>query len=609
MSDDLKRTILQKVMLPELIGEFVPLQKSSGNYRGCCPFHNEKTPSFYVYADHFHCFGCRAHGDAIDFIRKQVGLGFIDTLKWLGQKTGTDVSELSRDMDSRENKARLRRNQVVLAAQEFFVGNLWDQGGKHVVSYLTGRGFSETSIKTFGFGYAKNSSTELVTYLKDLGFTFEEMEQASLATFYESDGKWHDFFRNRVLIPIRDGQGRLIAFGGRALDESPQKYKNSRYDKGNVLFGLSEARSHIKKKGRAVVVEGYLDALKMWQCGFQETVASQGTALTLAHLKHLSHVTGLVYLLFDGDSAGQNATMRVLSEAMNVPDINIRVVTLPDTLDPDEFLMERGAEALESQFAGAIDIVQYAIQKKLQSKSSTSIPDVVTKELLPWIRQTSDPVRRAFLVSRVSQLSSIPEGVLLEELLKDNSPKFPFKAEKPEQVDHLPISEPTPTFLFKAPAKGDVKEILAHLFFAEPGEIDLPQLLVFLKDELRLSQGVLQLAEEFLQILSDGVSPSRYEIGRMKFAQEAEVPEFIMHLLTLRPLYEVQNRARAISILISKVRADNIRSTVQNLKTQVGRVDGAELSILIREIQSLQSELFVMERDMRNARNGKVIVD
>jgi len=591
MSDDLKRSILQKVILPELIGEFVPLQKSSGNYRGCCPFHNEKTPSFYVYSDHFHCFGCRAHGDAIEFIRKQVGLGFIDTLKWLGQKTGTDVSELTRDVDSHEKKARLRRHEIVLAAQEFFVEHLWNQEGKPVLDYLIGRGFSEASIKTFGMGYARGGSFDLVHYLKGLGFTYEEMEQASLATHYDSDRKWHDFFRNRVMIPIRDGQGRLIAFGGRALDQSPQKYKNSRYDKGNVLFGLSEARAEMKKKGRAVVVEGYIDALKMWQSGFSETVASQGTALTLAHLKHLSHVTGLVYLLFDGDSAGQNATMRVLSEAMNVPELTIKVVTLPDSLDPDEFIMERGAEALESHFAGATDILQYAIQKKLQATSSTSIPDLVTKELLPWIRQTLDPVRRAFLLSRVSQLSGISETVLQEQLLKDDLPK----------VEKVKPVAPTPKE-FKAPGKGDARELLAHLFFAEPGQVDCPALLVFLREEMRLSQGVLQLAEEFLEVLLSGESPSRYEMGRFRVAQEPEAADFIMYLMTLRPLYEVQSRSRAVAMLMGKVRGDNLKMAVQNLKSQVGRAEGEELTVMIKEIQSLQNELFMMEREIRNLR-------
>ncbi len=593
MSDDLKRSILQKVILPELIGEFVPLQKSSGNYRGCCPFHNEKTPSFYVYSDHFHCFGCRAHGDAIEFIRKQIGLGFIDTLKWLGQKTGTDVSELTRDVDSHEKKARLRRHEIVLAAQEFFVEHLWDKEGKPVLDYLEGRGFSQASMKTFGMGYARGGTFDLVNYLKGLGYSYEEMEQASLATYYDSDRKWHDFFRNRVMIPIRDGQGRLIAFGGRALDQSPQKYKNSRYDKGHVLFGLFEARGEIKKKGRAIVVEGYIDALKMWQSGFSETVASQGTALTLAHLKHLSHVTGLVYLLFDGDSAGQNATMRVLSEAMNVPELSIKVVTLPDALDPDEFLAERGPDALESYFAGATDILQYAIQKKLQTTSSTSIPDVVSKELLPWVRQTLDPVRRAFLISRVSQLSGISEAVLQEQLLlKEDLPKV----ERVKPVTAVPRES------FKAPAKGDVRELLAHLYFAEPGQVDVSVLLAFLREEMRLSQGVLQLAEEFLDILQSGESPSRYEMGRMKMAQDPEAAEFIMYLTTLRPLYEVQSRTRAVSILMGKVRGDLLKMAVQNLKAQVGRAEGDELMVMVKEIQSLQNELFQMEREMRNLR-------
>lgn len=591
MAEELKRKLLQKIHLPELIGQFVQLQKSSGNFRGCCPFHNENTPSFYVYSDHFHCFGCRAHGDAIEFVRKTQGLGFIDTLKWLGGKFGVDTSELDKNRNDDERKIAIRRTKVLLTAQDFFVKNLWENSGDSARKYLLERGFTEETLKHYGFGLANNHSYELIKHLRSLGFTPDEMGQASLATFYEKDNRWYDFFKNRVTIPIRDGQGRLIAFGGRALDDSPQKYKNSRYDKGNVLFGLSEARSEIKAKSRAIVVEGYLDAIQMWQFGFRETVASQGTALTLSHLKQLAHTTGVLYLLFDGDGAGQRATMRVLTEAMNVPNLTLKVVTLPNELDPDEFLLEQGAEKLEELLRESTDLVQYAILQKIEGASPTALPDIVSKELLPWVKNTSDPVRRAFLLARIAQLSGIREAVLTDLLMTDRP-----KSEKPDlRVKPLKIEGPyTPA--------GSEKEILAHLHFAEPGQLELDPLIDFLTNEMRLNEVSLSLASDFIEILRSGNSPSKTDLSAIDSAHDTSVAAFLVSLRQKHELYQVPSRSKAIQTLLSSYRANVLKTAVQNLKAQIGRVSADDQSQILREIQSIQNELFGIERELRNPR-------
>jgi DNA primase len=590
MSDRVKNQILQKVVLTDIVSEFVNLQKSSGNFRGCCPFHNEKTPSFYVYHDHFHCFGCRAHGDAIAFVRKHLGLGFIDSLKWLGNKLGVDISELEQKVDSEDKKVQLRRIKCILAAQDFFAQNLWSKAGTKALGYLKERGFTEDVLKKHGFGLALNSSNSLINYLKELGHSAEELGHCSLATYYENDKKWYDFFRNRVTIPIRDGQGRLIAFGGRALDDSPQKYKNSRYDKGHVLFGLSEARTSIKNKGRAIIVEGYLDAIKMWQNGFSETVASQGTALTLAHLKMLNHTTGLAYLLFDGDSAGQNAILRILSDVMSLPELRVKVVALPNEYDPDEFLSEEGPEKLEQLLMSATDLLQYAVQHRLLGASASSIPEIVNKELLPWLRQTTDPVRQAFLVSRISQLSSIPESVLMSQLKAEKTvipPTMPRVSGAPDQF---------------VPPKGAARELLAHLYFAEANQVNIAEIEQFVRNEMSVDESSAILMEEFIAIQNSGRSPHQLDLGLIESAQHPAIAEFLSELKAQAELYSVPNRNHSIFRIMVTVRASKLKSTVQILKAQLVKSDAEELKIILKEIQMLQSELFSMESEMRNSR-------
>jgi len=591
MGEDLKHRILQKILLPELIGQFVQLQKSAGNLRGCCPFHNEKTPSFYVYPDHFHCFGCRAHGDAIEFVRKSQGLGFIDTLKWLGAKAGVDTSELERERNNEDQKNQIRKGKIILSAQDYFLKNMWNEPGVTARNYLLKRGFTEETIRKYGFGLALNSSYELIKYLRTLGFTPEELGGASLATHYEKDNRWYDFFKNRIIIPIRDAQGRLIAFGGRAMDDSPQKYKNSRYDKGHVLFGLSEARSEIRNKGRAIVVEGYLDAIQMWQFGFKETVASQGTALTLSHLKQLAHTTNMVYLLFDGDGAGQKATLRVINDAMNVPDLSIKVVTLPEDLDPDEFLLERGSEKLEELLRQAIDLIQYAIRQKIQGASPTAIPEIVSKELLPWVKNTNDPIRRAFLLAQIAQLSGIQESVLTDLLMVD----------RPRADRQQSRAIPTKSIQVFAPT-GASKEILAHLYFADPGQIDLEQVVPFMKDELHFDEYSMSLADDFLSLLGSGKSPAKCDLSALETAHESSVAEFLVHLQQKHELYQVASRTRAIQAIMTSVRAQTLKSAVQNLKSQIGRVSPEEQTQILREIQGIQKELFGLENELRNQR-------
>ena len=304
MSIDIaKRRILERVSLKDLLSEKISFQNRAGRPVGLCPFHNEKSGSFTLYDDHYYCFGCQARGDAIEYVRQTEGLGYIDSLKYLAQKYTIDVPELEESQKhkfQKNHEAQLFK--LLRDAHEFFIGNLKSARGQTASRYLEGRGYSKEQIEEYKFGLSPDQPFALIQYLLKKGYSIKDMIESSVASPSKRDGKAYDFFRHRLIIPIYDKYGRVIAFGGRTMGNDPAKYKNSRetplFDKSLVLYGFQTARTEMRQKKRAIVAEGYMDVLQLWNFGFKESVACLGTALTLAQLRQISNSTGVVYLLF-----------------------------------------------------------------------------------------------------------------------------------------------------------------------------------------------------------------------------------------------------------------------------------------------------------------------
>ena len=319
--DDVKQRILTRVPLADLVGETVQLDRGT-TPKGCCPFHAEKSGSFYVYPNRYYCYGCKAGGDAIEFVRKTQGLGFVEALRFLAGRYNIEATELDEaDRQFGRQKEEASLFEMLAVAQDYFSELLWTPAGEETRAYLTGRGYSADSIKDYGFGLTPEESFGLVRFLRSKNFREADMIEASLATKSTRDNRTFDFFRSRITIPIRDGQGRIIAFGGRTTDNNPAKYLNSRdsvlFDKSNTLYGFDRARKVMRQRGRAILVEGYMDTLQLWQSGFPETVACLGTSFTEYHLKQLKHATSKVVLLLDGDEAGQRATLAAVNVALS----------------------------------------------------------------------------------------------------------------------------------------------------------------------------------------------------------------------------------------------------------------------------------------------------
>jgi DNA primase len=355
-----------RTLLSGLVGKSLKLLRAGREWKACCPFHNEKSPSFYVNDDKgfYHCFGCSAHGDAIRWLTDQRGLPFMDAVKELAATAGLDLPA----PDPRYAEKQERSNglyDVMAAAQDWFVAQLQGIEGAEARAYLERRGISVQTATDFGIGFAPDSRGKLKAALATFGES-KLIETGLLILVEEKEP--YDRFRGRLMIPIRDPRGRVIAFGGRILGAGEPKYLNSPdtplFDKGRTLYNLDRAAGPARKANRLVVVEGYMDAIALAQAGIEEVVAPLGTALTEAQLERLWRVADVPLLCFDGDAAGQKAAMRAALRALPMlqPGQSLDVVLLPKGQDPDDLVRSGGRDAVEALFAAARPLAEHLWQ-------------------------------------------------------------------------------------------------------------------------------------------------------------------------------------------------------------------------------------------------------
>jgi DNA primase len=359
-----------RTTLSTLIGKTTKVQKAGREYKACCPFHNEKTPSFTINDEKgfYHCFGCGAHGDAIRWMTDQQGLPFLDAIKELAAAAGMDVPAPDPRAAKRAEQAQ-SLHDVTSAAQNWFVEQLGGPEGAEARAYIQKRGISAATQAAFGFGFSPDSRGKLKTALK----TFPEpmlVESGMLIQPEETGRESYDRFRGRLMIPIRDQRGRVIAFGGRILSSGEPKYLNSPetpiFDKGRTLYNLDKAAPAARKSGRMVVVEGYMDAIMIAQAGITEVVAPLGTALTEAQMEKLWTTVNTPLLCFDGDSAGQRAALRAARRALPLlkPGYSLAFAQLPAGLDPDDLIRRSGVGAFEAVLSSAKPLVEFIWQSE-----------------------------------------------------------------------------------------------------------------------------------------------------------------------------------------------------------------------------------------------------
>lgn len=347
-----KDELRARITLSTVINRTTKLTRAGREFKACCPFHNEATPSFYVndQKGFYHCFGCGAHGDAISWMTEQRGLSFIDACKELAGEAGMEVPAPD-PVAAKKAEKRAELIDVTSDAQGWFFDNLRSADGREAMQYLTGRGLKPETLQEFGFGYAPESKQALNRALARYD---DQMLVETGMRIKTDDGTTYDRFRGRVMLPIQDARGRVIAFGGRIMQarDGVAKYLNSPdtplFDKGRTLYNLHRASPASRQTGRVVVVEGYMDVVALAQAGFADSVAPLGTALTETQLEMLWRLVEVPVLCFDGDKAGERAAMRAIARALPLlaPMRSLSIVRLPSGMDPDDLINAQGSAAM-----------------------------------------------------------------------------------------------------------------------------------------------------------------------------------------------------------------------------------------------------------------------
>ncbi|EFB76753.1 DNA primase [Subdoligranulum variabile] len=412
--------VVRRNDIEEVIGQYVQLRRRGRTLSGLCPFHNEKTPSFVVYPDtqSFYCFGCGAAGDVINFVRKYNNLGYVESVKQLASRAGMPLPE----EEDKEARARQRLLEINRCAARYFYEQLNAKTPEAALArryWKEKRGLSDAAIRRFGLGYAPEDFSGLLHYLRRRGFREDELEHSGLIK-RSAKGNLYDIFRHRVMVPIIDVRGSIIAFGGRVLDDSKPKYINSPetvvYHKSRTLFALNIAKKSASK--RYILCEGYMDVISMHEAGFDTAVCACGTALTPEQVKLLSEYADEVVLSYDSDEAGQKATERSLGLFANSP-VKVSVLSYQGAKDPDEFIKKYGRERFDMLLNGTANPTEFQL-KKAKAKYDLRSDD----GRLNYIREAIDiltghgvtPTARDVYAGRLAEETGVAKQAILSQM-------------------------------------------------------------------------------------------------------------------------------------------------------------------------------------------------
>ena len=425
---DIIEQIKDRTDILDVVSGYVTLSKAGQNFKGLCPFHSEKTPSFMVSPSRqiFHCFGCGTGGNAFTFVMKMEGTSFPETVRELGRKAGIAVPEVQAARHHQDSGAREKLEQLNEAAQAWFRRNLTQaEAGRDARLYLKDRGMFDDTLEAFGFGYAPESWDGLLKHLLKGGYTIQDLLSAGMIVPKEGAGKtkdvaaYYDRFRARVMFPIRDLRKKVIGFGGRILGEGMPKYLNSPetplFNKGRALYLLEKAREAAGKTDTLVIVEGYFDAIALHQAGIANAVATLGTALTPDHIRTIRRYVTKVVLLFDPDEAGVRAALRTLDLFVDSM-LGVKVVSLPDGDDPDTFIRKQGTEAFAQLQDKAPSLLDFAVAHSLTKADSTLIEDRIRSvdEILRILQKTSNRLEKEECLKRVAERLGVNQQRLVE---------------------------------------------------------------------------------------------------------------------------------------------------------------------------------------------------
>ena len=423
--------IKERLSIEEVVSSYIKLDRAGANLKAKCPFHNEKTPSFFISPDRgsYYCFGCGASGDIFTFVEEFEGLEFKGALKLLADRAGVPLEPYSRE--AAENKSEKEKlYEAMEEAAEYFENNLKDH--ENVSDYLKVRGLTEKSVKEFRIGFAPLDWRLLYFYLQKKGFSDDVIEKAGLAK--KSEKGFYDRFRGRIMFPIADSSGRVIAFSGRLFidDEKSAKYLNSPetpiFSKNAVLYGIDKAKDSIRKNNFSILVEGQMDLILSHQTGYRNTVATSGTALSdstvskervVSNLGLIRRLSESLVLAFDADKAGANATIRAGKIALSLG-MDVKVVEIPEGIDPADLISKTGADAWREAIKNSKHVIEFLLNKALKNfgvderRAGRAIKEMV----LPFVSSLSSSIEKMHFIKLISDKSGIGQSALSDDLKK-----------------------------------------------------------------------------------------------------------------------------------------------------------------------------------------------
>lgn len=435
-----------KCDIVEVISQYVPLQKKGGRYFGCCPFHNEKTPSFCVNNGWYHCFGCGASGDVVKFVMEMESVSFYDAVKILADKVGLQLPEVKLDPQYAQKKEHGDvLKQLMRDAARYYRNNLLDEKkGKDAREYLHNRGLDDEIAKRYGLGLSLDNES-MVGYMRRKGYSLKDLEECGLVGNAQRP---YDAFANRIIVPIMDSMSNVIAFGGRIYhgEKDVAKYKNSTnttlFDKGRTIYGINFIKRDKKMNGVAykelILVEGYMDVISLGASGIKNVVACMGTALTDGQARELSRMTENLYVCYDGDGAGKKATIRnvdILAKFVQ----NVRVISLDEGKDPDETVREGGAEAFLKKQKEALPVIEYKLKLCADANDLGSVNGRAkyVQSALKVLKTIDNRAEREVYMDVVSKMSGVSVATLTDEAGMIR----PAKIEQPKENDEEKIAK------------------------------------------------------------------------------------------------------------------------------------------------------------------------
>ncbi len=427
-SEEFIEELKNSVDMVDLVSDYLELKRSGDRYKGLCPFHSEKTPSFFVNPDNnfYHCFGCGAGGDVINFLMEIENITFNESIKLLADRTGMELPDLNEHQRQRykERESIFALNN--LAARFFNYLLLEKEIGKKALDYLKSRGFDEADIEKFQLGYAADEWQMLLTFLKKRDFSIDLIYKAGLISKGKNNS-YYDKFRNRVIFPIFNSRGEVIAFGGRILDDQDDygpKYLNSPetpiFSKKKNLYGLHLAKEKIRKTDSCIIMEGYTDVIKAHKYGFENSIASLGTAFTDEQARLINRYAENAFIAYDSDTAGNMATLRgldILSEA----GIDVKVVELPEGSDPDQLLSSLGSDSFQEYMDNSSSLVDFKIDMIIKDKKldEPGVRMKVLSSVIELISEIDSELKREIYIERAAQKTDFNAEVLAEEVKKE----------------------------------------------------------------------------------------------------------------------------------------------------------------------------------------------